>query len=260
MNIVSWNVNGLRSILKKKYLYDLINNEKPDILCLSETKITDIDIKILDVNNKINYKFHYYNNSSERKGYSGTYIFSNIEPINILYGILINNIQYDTEGRVLTLELEKYYLINVYTPNSGENLKRLDWRIDIWDNKFKEFILLLKKHKPVIICGDLNVAHKEIDIKNPDINIRNAGFTIEERYSFTKLLKECDLIDVYRKKYPKKIEYTYWSYRSRSRLKNIGWRLDYFLISKEINKNILNCIILNDMLGSDHAPIKLILK
>ena len=247
-------------MLKKPYLYDLINDEKPDILCLSETKMTNEVINILNLNSKINYKFNYYNNSSEKKGYSGTYIFSNIKPINVLYGILINNVQYDNEGRVLTLELENYYLVNIYTPNSGENLKRLKWRIDLWDNKFREFILLLEHNKSVIICGDLNVAHKEIDIKNPDINIRNAGFTIEERNSFTKLLNECNLIDIYRKIYPKKIEYTYWTYRYQSRLKNIGWRIDYFLISKKIKNKIKNCIILTNIIGSDHAPIKLLLK
>ena len=260
MNIISWNVNGLRSLLKKTFLYDLINKESPDILCLSETKMTDDAINILDINNKINYKYHYYNNSIIKKGYSGTYIFSNIEPLNILYGIIIDNIQYDNEGRVITLELQKYYIINIYTPNSGENLQRLNWRIDIWDSKFKEYILLLKKHKPVLICGDLNVAKEEIDIKNSKTNLRNAGFTIEERNSFCRLLTECDLIDIYRKIYPTQIEYTYWSYKYNSRNKNIGWRIDYFLISKKLKNTIINCFILTDVLGSDHAPIKLLLK
>jgi exodeoxyribonuclease-3 len=254
MKIISWNVNGLNAQLKKNYLNDLINNENPDILCLSETKINN---NFKDEYFKDKFKYRYWNISTIKKGYSGVSILvKKIEPLNIKYGLY----DLDNEGRVITLEFKKFYLINVYTPNSGELLKRLKYRNEIWDREFEKYILELKKNsKEIIICGDLNVAHKEIDIKNAKSNLRSAGFTIEERTSFDQILINTELIDIYRYLFPNKIEYTYWTYLRKAREKNIGWRIDYFLVSKKLLNKIKNCSILTDVLGSDHAPIKLIL-
>ena len=248
MKIISWNVNSLRSLLKKSYLYDLLNEEKPDIICLNETKtVTDItDIEFI----KTDYNM-YYNHSKIKKGYSGTCIFSKIKPINIIYGL--NNI--DNEGRLITCEFENYFLINVYTPNAGSILQRLDYRVNIWDSNFIKYIIKLQKNKPVIVCGDLNVAHKEIDLKNPNKNLKTAGYTIEERTSFQKLLDKTKLIDTFRHLYTDLIKYTYWSYRFKSRLKNIGWRIDYFLISQQLINRLIESNILDKIEGSDHAPI-----
>ena len=256
MKIISWNVNGLRAILKTKYLYDLLIEENPDILCMSETKLgsDNIENTIFD-----NYKYKIWHNSKIKKGYSGTAIFLKEKPLNINYGLKFKNNEYDNEGRLITVEFNDFYLINVYTPNSGEALNRLDERINTWDKIFRNYIYKLQKNKPVIICGDLNVAHKEIDLKNPKINLKTAGFTIEERESFDLLLKKCNLLDIYRNIYSDKIEYSYWSYRKNSRNKNIGWRIDYFLLSKELKNNVKNINILTNIFGSDHAPIKLII-
>jgi len=257
MKIIAWNVNGIRSLLKTNYLEELLNKEKPDIFCIGETKLScdsTIDYELL---NKYKYKFY---GNCKKSGYSGTAIFSKKKPINVIYGLTFNNINIDDEGRMITLEFKKYYLIHVYTPNSGQVLNRLDWRVNTWDIYFYNYINYLQNIKPVIICGDLNVAHNDIDIKNKKSNLRSAGFTIEERTSFTNFINNLNLIDSFRFLYPEIIKYSYWSYRMKSREKNIGWRLDYFLLSKKLKNNILNSDILIDTYGSDHAPIKLILK
>lgn len=257
MKIIAWNINGIRAILQKGNLVELINKEDPDVFCLGETKISckflnDIKIKFNEqLNNKY---FNYWSQCSVKAGYSGTVICTKIEPINVIYGLNIDNEEYDREGRVITCEFDKYFIVHVYTPNSGEVLKRLDYRVNIWDEKFRLYLNSLQKKKPVILCGDLNVAHNEIDLKNPKTNLKSAGFTIEERNSFNTLLNETKFIDVFRHLYPTDIKYSYWSYRFNSRKKNSGWRIDYFLVSKKLIKKIINCDIL-DVLGSDHAPI-----
>ena len=256
MKIIAWNVNGLRSLLKKNNLKILLENEDPDILCLGETKLSTNIIISDEILNNFKYKFIY---SSIKNGYSGTAIFSKKKPINVFYGLKYNNDEIDNEGRVITLEFNNYYLLHVYTPNSGQALARLDWRINTWDIAFFNFILNLQSMKPIIICGDLNVAHNEIDIKNSKKNLKSAGFTIEERNSFNKLINNLNLFDSFRHLYPNKIKYSYWSYLKKSREKNIGWRIDYFLLSNILKNNIIESNILTDYFGSDHAPINLIL-
>jgi exodeoxyribonuclease-3 len=253
MKIIAWNVNGIRSLLKTSYLEELLCQEKPDILCVGETKLNcnyTIDDNLL---NKFKYKFF---GNCKKAGYSGTAIFSNKKPINVKLGLE----DIDDEGRMITLEFRSYYLIHVYTPNSGVALARLDWRTKVWDKAFYNYINHLQHHKPVIICGDLNVAHYEIDIKNPKSNLKTAGYTIEERTTFNNLLNDLNLVDTFRYKYPDKIKYSYWSYRNKSREKNIGWRIDYFLLSNKIKNKVIESDILTDIYGSDHSPIKLILK
>jgi exodeoxyribonuclease-3 len=253
MKIISWNINGLRSILNKKYLYNLITDLNPDILCLGETKLNN---SLYFENNFLDY-YVYYNNSKSKKGYSGTAIYTKIKPLEIIYDCPdLNN----DEGRVITFLFSNFYLVHVYTPNSGQALQRLEYRINEWDINFNKFIMKLKKIKPVILCGDLNVAHKEIDLKNPLKNLRTAGYTIEERDSFNNILNHTKLIDTYRYFNPELIKYSYWSYRFKSREKNIGWRIDYFLVSKKLLKYIIKSDILEDVKGSDHAPILLEIK
>jgi exodeoxyribonuclease-3 len=265
MKIISWNVNGLKALLKKENLTDLINKEDPDIICMCETKLglknrKNIDNEINETNQiYTKYKYKYWHNSEIKQGYSGTAILIKKEPDKVIYGLQYKNKEYDVEGRVITIELDTFYLINVYTPNSGEALHRLDWRIKIWDKMFRKYIIKLQQIKPVIICGDLNVAHEEIDLKNPKSNLKTAGFTIQERESFNKLLNKVNLKDIYRELYPNKIEYSYWSYMKKAREKNIGWRIDYFLLSIELIKNIKDICILTNIYGSDHAPIKIII-
>jgi exodeoxyribonuclease-3 len=248
MKIISWNVNGLRAILKKKYLIDLINDEDPDIFCLGETKINnELDI--------FNTYYSFWSHSQVKNGYSGTVIFTKKKPKKVIYGLNIDNTEYDNEGRVITCEFSKFILIHVYTPNSGELLKRLDYRTNVWDVAFTKYINLLQNIKNVILCGDLNVAHYEIDLKNPKTNLKTAGFTIEERQSFDLLLNKTNMIDSFRFLHPETIKYSYWGYRFNTRAKNIGWRIDYFLLSKKLIKKVSKSDILDDILGSDHAPI-----
>ena len=258
MKIIAWNINGIRSSMKENDLYDLIQNEKPDIICFGETKIScPFEEVQQELRNKIKgYKYRYWSPCKTRGGYSGTAIFSKKEPKNIIYGL--DDI--DNEGRVITLEFDKFFLLHCYTPNSGAELDRLEYRTKTWDKIFRKKIVELQKEKAVIVCGDLNVAHKEIDLKNPKTNLKTAGYTIEERESFEKLLKDANLIDTYRFLNPEKIEYSYWSYRFNSRAKNAGWRIDYFLINEKYIKNIKKSLILTEIMGSDHAPIKLVLK
>ena len=247
MKIISWNVNGLRSILNKKYLYDLINDIKPEIFCLGEIKIDkNVNINILFEN------YYPFFNYSNIKGYSGTVVFTSIKPITVTYGMKGDD---NNEGRIITCEFNDFYLVHVYTPNSGQFLRRLDYRINSWDVNFIKHLKKLQKKKPIIVCGDLNVAHKEIDIKNPKTNLRTAGFTIEERNSFDNILNKTKLIDTFRYFNTDVIKYSYWTYKFNARNKNIGWRMDYFLVSKKLLKYIIKSDILVDILGSDHAPV-----
>jgi exodeoxyribonuclease-3 len=257
MKIIAFNINGLRANIKKNDLFDMIKEEFPTIICLSETKLSCpiMDTEKIMSEKLPDYKYHYYSTCTNKKGYSGTAIYSRKQPINVMYGLY--NI--DEEGRVITLEFNKFYLIHVYTPNSGIVLARLDYRVNKWDKMFKKYLNELQEKKPIIVCGDLNVANEDIDIHNTN-NKKTAGFTNEERESFKKLLNDVNLVDTYRYIHPKKIEYSYWSYRMNSRNKNKGWRIDYFLVSHKIIKNVKKSKILTKVMGSDHAPIKLSLK
>ena len=256
MKIIAWNVNGIRSLIKSDNIQQILD-ENPDVLCIGETKIDDDAAKEIDNNEMLSYfKYRYWSHCSVRKGYSGTAIFSVHKPINVIYGLLNSDI--DNEGRVITLEFEKFFLVHVYTPNSGADLKRLEWRTTVWDREFEKYIIYLQKNKPVIACGDFNVAHMEIDLAKPKTNTKTAGFTIEERKSFSELLKNTKLIDIYRKQYPNQSEYTFWSYMRNSREKNIGWRIDYFLVDEKMYMDTINSSILS-FIGSDHTAIKLII-
>ena len=251
MKLISWNVNGLRAVITKGF-QDFFDKIDADIFCLQETKIQEEQI---DDNIKNIFKDYYsYWNSAEKKGYSGTAIFSKQKPISVKYGIGIE--EHDKEGRVITLEFEKFYMVNCYTPNSKRELERLEYRM-IWEDEFRKYLLKLNENKPVIICGDLNVAHKEIDLKNPKSNRRNAGFTDEERDKMTKLLN-AGFTDTFRYLYPDKAEmYSWWSYMFKAREKNAGWRIDYFIVSKAIEEKIKESYIYSEVLGSDHCPVGL---
>lgn len=247
MKLISWNVNGLRAVYKKGFL-DFFNKIDADIFCIQETKMQEGQIT-LELE-----KYEQYYNYAVRKGYSGTAVFTKIKPEKVTYGIGIE--EHDQEGRVITLEFKKFYLVNCYTPNSGRELARLNYRMT-WEDAFKEYLKKLDKNKPVIICGDLNVAHKEIDLKNPKTNRKNAGFTDEERGKISNLL-ESGFTDSYRKLYPDKTDaYTWWSYMGNARAKNIGWRIDYFLTSDRISSKIKETYIFDEIMGSDHCPVGL---
>ena len=249
MNIVSWNVNGLRAITGKNF-YDFINEFNPDILCLQETKIQagQIDLNLEG--------YYEYWNYAQKKGYSGTAIFTKKKPISVSYGIDIE--EHDNEGRVITLEFEDFYFITVYTPNSQSELKRLDYRMK-WEDDFREYLKKLDNIKPVIVCGDLNVAHKEIDLKNPKTNRKNAGFTDEEREKMTLLLSS-GFVDTFRYLHPEERDiYSWWSYRFKAREKNTGWRIDYFIVSEDIKDKVRDASIHTDVFGSDHCPVSLTL-
>ena len=247
MKLVSWNVNGLRAIYKKGF-EETFKELNADIFCIQETKMQEGQIK-LELPG-----YHQYYNYAERKGYSGTAMFTKKDPINVTYGIGIK--EHDKEGRVITLEFDKFYMVNCYTPNSGRELARLEYRM-IWEDEFKKYLIKLDKQKPVIICGDLNVAHTEIDLKNPKSNRKNAGFTDEERSKIDNLLNS-GFTDTFRKIYPdKEGAYTWWSYMFNSRANNAGWRIDYFLVSDRISKNIKDAYIYSNIMGSDHCPVGL---
>ncbi|SHE92998.1 exodeoxyribonuclease III [Clostridium fallax] len=250
MKLISWNVNGLRACVQKGFI-DYFNKEDADIFCVQETKLQkgQIDLQLEG--------YHQYWNYAEKKGYSGTAIFTKREPISVNYGIGIE--EHDKEGRVITLEFDDYYVVTVYTPNSKQKLERLDYRVK-WEEDFRIYLKNLDDKKPVIICGDLNVAHKEIDLKNPKNNRKNAGFTDEEREEFTKLLDD-GFIDTFRYLYPDKEGiYSWWSYRFNARKNNAGWRIDYFVVSNRLKERIENAEIHTEILGSDHCPVVLILK
>ena len=256
IKISSWNINGLRSILGKNEIENYVNKEKPDILCLNETKV---DKEVLDTE-QIGKKmptgyFQYWNCCKCSKGYSGVAIFSKYKPLSVKADLGIP--EHDQEGRTLTLEFEKFYLVSCYVPNAGEKLVRLSYRTKKWDIAFKDYLNELKKKKHVILCGDLNVAHHEIDISNPKGNLKSAGFTVEEREEFTNLLKT-GWVDSFRELYPKEVKYSYWSMRSNARASNKGWRLDYFVVDSEgFKKGVKDSVINNTVFGSDHCPIEL---
>ncbi len=249
MKIVSFNVNGLRAILDKNFK-ETFTNLNADIFSLNETKLSTDDFPFKPDGYEM-----YFTNSKIKKGYSGVAIFTKTTPISIHYG-LKNNI-YDDEGRVITLEFKNFYYVACYVPNSGENLKRLDFRMKFEDDLI-EYLNELNQIKPIIYAGDLNVAHNEIDLKNPKTNTKNAGFTIEERTKFTNLLNN-GYIDTFRYLYPNKIEYSWWSYRFKAREKNAGWRIDYFVISNSLKDKLIDSIIHTEIKGSDHCPIELII-
>ena len=247
MKLISWNVNGLRAVYKKGF-EDFFNEIDADIFCIQETKMQPDQMDI---------SFDGYNiyfNSAEKKGYSGTAIFTKIKPLNVTYGIGIE--KHDNEGRVITLEYDNFYMVDCYTPNSQRELTRLGYRME-WEDDFRKYLKDLDKKKPVILCGDLNVAHKEIDLKNPKTNHENAGFTDEERNKMTMLLEE-GFTDSFRYLYPdKENAYTWWSYMMHAREKNVGWRIDYFIVSDTIKKKITDAKIHSSIMGSDHCPIEL---
>ena len=246
MKIISWNVNGIRAVLKKGFL-DFMNQEKPDIICIQETKASpeQVDLNLDD------YPYKYWN-SAIKKGYSGTAIFSKIKPITIENNLQIE--KHDQEGRVICFELDNYYLVTVYTPNSKRDLSRLNYRYQEWDVDFLKYLKKLESIKPVIFCGDLNVAHKEIDLKNPKPNKRNAGFTDQEREGFENYVRS-GFVDTFRIFNKEPNHYTWWSYMFNSRAKNVGWRIDYFCVSNLIKNKVQGARILPEVMGSDHAPI-----
>ena len=247
MKLISWNVNGIRACLNKGF-EEFFKQIDADIFCIQETKCQREQVELEFEN------YSSYWNSAEKKGYSGTAIFTKKKSINVTYGIGIE--EHDKEGRIITLEFEKFYLVNNYTPNSKRELERLDYR-QIWEDEIRKYLLELNKKKPVIMCGDLNVAHKEIDLKNPKQNRKNAGFTDEERNKMTELLG-AGFTDTFRYLYPEKEnEYTWWSYMGHAREKNIGWRIDYFIVSKDIENKIKEAKIYQEILGSDHCPVEL---
>lgn len=247
MKLISWNVNGLRAIMNKGFL-DNFEQINADVFCLQETKLQEGQIDFAPEG------YNVYWNSAIKKGYSGTAVFSKIKPIKVEYGI--GKEEHDREGRVIMLEYEKFYLVNCYTPNSQRELTRLDYRIK-WEDEFKSYLKKLDTKKPVILCGDLNVAHNEIDLKNPSTNRHNAGFTNEEREKMTELLNS-GFVDSFRYLYPDtKGVYSWWSYMFHAREKNAGWRIDYFIVSDRIKEKIEDSKILTQIFGSDHCPVEL---
>lgn len=247
MKLISWNVNGLRACMTKGFM-DAFESLNADIFCLQETKLSEGQLA-LELPG-----YHQYWNYAEKKGYSGTAIFTKEEPLSTAYGIGIP--EHDHEGRVITLEYEKFYFVTVYTPNSQDGLKRLDYRME-WEKAFLAYLKKLEEKKPVIFCGDLNVAHQEIDLKNPKTNRKNAGFTDEERARFSELLKE-GFVDTFRYFYPEETGiYSWWSYRFHAREKNAGWRIDYFLVSEVLKDELKDAKIHTEIFGSDHCPVEL---
>ena len=250
MKLISWNVNGIRACVGKNFM-EFFNEVDADIFCLQETKLQEnqIDLQLEG--------YYKYWNYAKKKGYSGTAIFTKKEPLNVIYGMGIE--EHDQEGRLITLEFEDFYMVTVYTPNSQSELKRLNYRMK-WEDDFKKYLKELDKKKPVIVCGDLNVAHKEIDLKNPKTNRKNAGFTDEERNKFTELLN-AGFIDTFRYFYQTEENiYSWWSYRFKAREKNAGWRIDYFCVSEKMKDRLESAKIHTEVLGSDHCPVELIIK
>ena len=248
MKLISWNVNGIRACVKKNFL-EYFKEANADIFCIQESKLQEGQISL-----ELEGYFQYWN-YAEKKGYSGTAIFTKVKPISCTYGI--NMEEHDKEGRVITLEFNDFYLVTVYTPNSKQELERLPYRMK-WEDDLKSYLNALDIVKPVIVCGDLNVAHKEIDLKNPSSNRKNAGFTEEERNKFTSFLNE-GFIDTYRHFNPDKIgAYSWWSYRFKARENNAGWRIDYFCVSEKLKDKLISADIHSEVLGSDHCPVELI--
>ena len=250
MRLVSWNVNGLRACLGKGFM-DSFSSLNADVFALQETKMQEGQVEVILP------EYSQYWNSAERKGYSGTAVFTRTEPLSASKGI--NLPEHDTEGRVLTLEFGDFYFVNVYTPNSQRELARLDYRMR-WEDAFQSYLQNLNKAKPVILCGDLNVAHQEIDLKNPKTNRKNAGFTDEERAKMTDLLSN-GFTDTYRSMYPDKTDaYTWWSYMGGARGRNVGWRIDYFVVSDRLMPRIKEAAIHPDIMGSDHCPVSIVIE
>lgn len=250
MKFISWNVNGLRAVVGKNFC-EAFEDLDADFFCLQETKLQagQIDLQFLD--------YQSYWNYAEKKGYSGTAIFTRHQPLSVTYGMGIE--EHDTEGRVITLEMEDFYLVTVYTPNSQDGLRRLDYRMQ-WEDAFRDYLLALDSKKPVIVCGDMNVAHQEIDLKNPKTNHMNAGFTDEEREKMTTLLGS-GFTDTFRHFYPTLTDaYSWWSYRFHAREKNVGWRIDYFLVSNRLLDRLTSAAIHSEVLGSDHCPVEITLQ
>ncbi|WP_181504000.1 exodeoxyribonuclease III [Methanococcus maripaludis] len=247
MKMLSWNVNGIRACLKNGFM-DFLERESPDIMCIQETKVQSGQVQL-----GLDGYFQYWN-YAERKGYSGTAVFTKIKPNNVILGM--ENSEHNNEGRVIALEFDEYYLVNVYTPNSQRGLTRLEYR-QKWDEDFLNYIKTLETKKPVVFCGDLNVAHKEIDLKNPKTNIKNAGFTPEERSGFDNIVNS-GFLDTFREFNNEPDNYSWWSYRFNARAKNIGWRIDYFCISKSLRANLKDAFIMPEVMGSDHCPVGII--
>jgi exodeoxyribonuclease III len=245
MKIVSWNVNGLRACVKKGFL-DYFHEVNADIFCVQETKLHEGQIS-LDLEG-----YHQYWNYAEKKGYSGTAVFTKVEPISVRYGL--GESHSESEGRILTLEYDEFFLVNVYTPNSQRDLGRLSFRLE-WEDQILEHLKALDQVKPVVFCGDLNVAYSELDLRNPKSNLGNSGFTVEERGKMTSLL-EAGFVDSFRHFYPdKEGAYSWWSYMAKVRERNIGWRIDYFIVSKSLSERLTNADIHCDIMGSDHCPV-----
>ena len=249
MKFISWNVNGLRAVAGKGFA-DIFDGFDADFVCLQETKLQagQLDLEFLGYTSYWNY--------AEKKGYSGTCIYTREEPLGVTYGIGIP--EHDTEGRVVTLEMPGFYLVNVYTPNSQDGLRRLPYRME-WEDAFREYLCSLKERKGVIVCGDMNVAHEEIDLKNPATNHLNAGFSDEERAKMTELLG-AGFVDSWRLQHPDEAKYSWWSYRMAARERNVGWRIDYFLVSDSLRERIVSTDIHNEIYGSDHCPVELVLE
>ena len=249
MKFISWNVNGLRACVGKEFEQQFKDLDA-DFFCLQETKMQagQLDLSFPG--------YESYWNYADKKGYSGTAIYTKHKPLSVTYGIDID--EHDHEGRVITLEMDDFYLVTVYTPNSQDGLRRLEYRMK-WEDDFQAYLHKLDEKKPVIVCGDMNVAHQEIDLKNPKTNHKNAGFTDEEREKMTQLLSN-GFIDTFRTLYPEQVTYSWWSYRFRAREKNTGWRIDYFLISERLKNRLVDAKIHTDMMGSDHCPVEIILK
>lgn len=251
MKLISWNVNGLRACMGKGFL-EFVAEQQPDMLCLQETKMQQGQADV-----PLEGGYHEYWNSAEKKGYSGVALFTKTEPQSVTLGLGID--EHDHEGRVITADYGEFYLVTVYTPNAQDGLKRLDYRMR-WEDAFRDYLCRLDKDKPVIVCGDMNVAHEEIDLKNPKTNRKNAGFTDEERGKMTELLSS-GFLDSFRTLYPEKTDaYSWWSYRAQSRARNVGWRIDYFIVSERLRERIENADILPEVTGSDHCPVLLELK
>ena len=249
MKIVSWNVAGYRSAYKKGFK-ESIESLNADVICLQEVKCLESEIPYIPEG------YEMYLNAAEKKGYSGTLVFSRIKPINVTYDLGIE--EHDHEGRIITLEFDEFFLVCAYVPNSKKELERLDYRMT-WEDDMRAYLKKLETTKPVVLCGDLNVAHTEIDLKNPKTNQRSAGFTIEERNKFTELL-EAGFIDTFRYFHPEEIKYSWWSYMFKAREKNAGWRIDYFVVSASFIDKVLDSYIHNEIFGSDHCPVSIELK
>ena len=247
MKLVSWNVNGLRACITKG-VNDFFKDIDADMFCIQETKMQEEQADGIEFEG-----YYRYMNSAQKKGYSGTMVFTKHKPLNVTYGFGIE--EHDNEGRIITLEYDNFYLVNCYTPNSKRELERLDYRM-IWEDEMLKYFKKLEENKPVIYCGDLNVAHEEIDIKNPKTNHFSAGFTDQEREKMTRLLSN-GFIDTFRYKYPDKVLYSWWSYMRQAREKNVGWRIDYFIVSDALKDKVKEADIHTQILGSDHCPVSL---